>query len=259
VKFGRKRPSVRHRLRLENYSLDLRALPVPPETTDYEKQAAAALSQLYDNDTLGDCVIAGGYHLLGVRTGNSTGTPFVAADAQIVGDYTAIGGYQPGIPSTDQGCDETVALNYWSQHGYANGDKLAGFVTVDATNVQLVKAASFLFEGLFLGVELPDAWVANEPSSSGFTWDVAGDPDPSNGHCVVGVDYSDAGLLISTWGMTGTMTFEALAKYAVPSANGELYALISQDAIEAGKQIAPNGLDWAMLEADFKTMGGTLP
>ena len=83
---------------------------------------------------LGDCVIAGGYHVEAVWTGNA-GQLFTATDAQIVADYGAIGGYVPGDPSTDNGCDEQTAFNYWTKTGFANGTTLAGWLAVDAARL----------------------------------------------------------------------------------------------------------------------------
>ena len=75
-KLGRKRPVARcPRFALKNYLT--RSMPAPPATCDYTKSAAAALSQMYDNDTLGDCVIAGMAHVVGVLTGNVGPKPFL--------------------------------------------------------------------------------------------------------------------------------------------------------------------------------------
>ena len=82
-----------------------------------------------------------------------------------------------------------------------------------------------------LGVELPAAWVAkSEPSEKRLTvWDVAGDPDPvENGrkHCIVAYGYNAQGVLIDTWGMFGTITWAALAKYC-SGESGELYTIVA--------------------------------
>lgn len=257
VKLGRKRPAAKGpRLSLKNY---LRAeLPAPPASCDYSAKAASVLSNVYLNDQLGDCVIAGGYHIVAVETGNATGTPFAATNEQLIADYSAIGGYVPGDPNTDQGCDEQTALNYWTQKGFANGTKLVGWVAVDATNKTEVMQAMNLFENLYLGIELPDAWVNPFPSSSGFTWDV-GTPDPSNGHCVMAVGYTDKGVLIDTWGLIGVITWEALAHLCSSSGGGELYVLLSPDQLAKGQTKAPNGFAWSDLLADFEAIGGNVP
>jgi len=241
-------------------------MPPPPAACDYTKGAAAALSKMYDNDTLGDCVIAGMAHVVGVLTGNAGSKPFLYSNAQIIGLYSAIGGYVPGDPATDQGCDEQTALNYWENNGAlppkttspTGAHKIAGWMTVDSTNVEEWQTALWLFENLYFGIELPDAWINPMPSASGFTWDVAGAPDPNNGHCVAGVAYTSAGVTIDTWGMTGLMTNAAVAKYPNQASGGELYTVVSMDAIGKANQKAPSGFDWSQLIADFDSMGGNV-
>jgi hypothetical protein len=258
-KLGRTRPVARcPRLSLHNYLM--RSLPMPPKACDYSKQGAAALSNVYCNDTLGDCVIAGIAHVVGVLTGNSGTKPYVYTQSQIIALYSAIGGYVPGKPATDQGCDEQTALNYWENNGAPAGSphKIAGWLTVNGADPTEYRTALWLFENLYFGIELPDKWVTPMPSSSGFTWDVAGPPVQDNGHCVVGVGYTPQGVTIGTWGMKGLMTDAAIAKYATRAGNGELYTVVSQDGINKATQKAPNGFDWSQLVADFDSMGGTV-
>jgi len=241
-------------------------MPAPPASCDYTKPAATALAEIYDNDALGDCVIAGMAHVAGVLTGNSGTEPFLYSDNQIIGLYSAIGGYVPGDPATDQGCDEQTALNYWENNGAlppnstikSGAHKIAGWMAVDSTDEDECRTAMWLFENLYFGMELPDAWINPAPSASGFTWDVAGASDPNNGHCVVGVGYTSAGIVIDTWGMTGLMTNAAVAKYPNQASNGELYTVVSMDPINKVTQKAPNGFDWSQLVADFDSMGGNV-
>jgi hypothetical protein len=258
-KLGRKRPVARSpRMSLGNYLT--RGLPAPPPTCDYTKSASSALSQVYCNDTLGDCVIAGMAHVVGVLTGNSGTKPFIYTKNQIIALYSAIGGYVPGDPNTDQGCDEQTALNYWENNGAPKGTthKIAGWLSVNGADPSEYRAALWLFENLYFGIELPDRWINPMPSSSGFVWDVAGSPDPDNGHCVVGVGYNAKGVTIDTWGMTGLMTDAAIAKYATVAGQGELYTVVSQDGIDKATLKAPNGVDWSQLVADFDSMGGSV-
>jgi len=256
VKLGRKRPVARcPRLSFKNYLP--KALPPPPATVNYAGPAASVLGLVYLNDQLGDCVIAGAYHIVGVETGNA-GDLFTATDAQITADYSAIGGYVPGNPNTDQGCDEQTALNYWTQTGFQNGTKLVGWMAVDATNQTEVMQALDLFENLYFGIELPDAWINPFPSASGFTWD-DGAPDPNNGHCVMGVGYTSAGVQIDTWGLIGTMTWAAISHLCSSAGGGELYVMLTPDQLAKGQAKAPNGFAWADLLADFAAMGGNVP
>jgi hypothetical protein len=253
VKLGRRRP-VAHGIRMKFGSYKCAALPPPPDSADYSAKAMSALSLVYMNDQLGDCVIAGGYHVVGVETGNANGgSPFIATTDQILADYKTIGGYIPGNPNTDNGCDEETALDYWRQHGFANGTKIQGFLALDASNPTQVQQAMFLFENLYFGVELPDAWINPFPSASGFTWD-AGQPDPDNGHCFVGVGYNQVGVQIDTWGLIGTVTWAAVEQLCLPGSGGQLFTLLTPDQIAKAQAKAPNGFSWDTLQIDFNAL-----
>jgi hypothetical protein len=254
--FGRRRPTRKPKMRLRDY---LPApLPQAPATCDYTPAAAAALSQMYMNDTLGDCVIAGMAHMEGVFTGNANPPALILTQAEIIAAYSAIGGYDPtqtqpdGSNPTDQGCDEMTALQWWKASPLDPAAKpISTSMSVDPTNQSEVQAAAYLFFGLMYGVELPDDWINPFPSTPGFVWDVADDPDPDNGHCFIGAGYDGNGVTICTWGMLGSITYAAMAEYCSAENNGALYAVLSQDIINAAQELAPNGLDWAQLQADF--------
>jgi hypothetical protein len=248
VKMGRNRPA-RGAKKLQFHEYLGTALPQFPTICDYTAKASPSLSRIYLNDQLGDCVIAGGAHVRGITSGNNGGSSVVFTDDQIQQQYSAITGYVPGNPATDNGTDEVTAMNWWMQNGWPDGVKLAGWVAVRAS---MARMALYLFENLFFGVELPDAWVNNMPSGPGFTWDVAGAPDQNNGHCFIGGGYTPAGFTICTWGMLGTLTDAALEEYATSSGGGELYALVSHDMISKASAKAPNGLAWADLQADMQ-------
>jgi hypothetical protein len=256
--FGRRRPiATGPEFKLKNYVLQ--SLPTPPPAVNYTKTVRDALGRIYMNDTLGICVIADIAHRVGVLTGNSGSGQYIFTDAELIALYSAIGGYIPGDPSTDNGCDPVTAWAYWQNNGAPKGlNQIAGSLTVDATNWEEVCTALYLFENVSLSMELPDAWISPFPSSDGFVWDVDGPPDQSNGHEVAGVSYEKDGVIIDSWGMLGRVTIPALAKYCVPSAGGALYTAISPEGIIKATQKAPNGFAFSQLVADFNTMGGHL-
>ena len=259
VKLGRlPRVAGKQRLHLSDF-ISHAMLPPPPPSCDYWPKAASVLTDIYGNDTLGDCVVAGGYHVLGVEIGNATGVPFHATKAQIVKDYSAIGGYVPGKPSTDNGCNEETAFEYWKKHGFANGSKILGTISINASNKADIQAACYLFENLFFGVGLPDAWIEPFPSGPGFVWGVHGHANPNNGHCFIATGYGPSGVTIDSWGLKGVVTYDAVAAYAGPSAGGEIYAVITPDQLLKGQQKAPNGLAWGDLIAAFNALGGNVP
>lgn len=261
VKLGRRRPTVRGpRLSLKDYLPTPHQLPPPPPSIDYSPKALAALRNLYLNDQYGDCMIATGYHIEGVATGNA-GSLFVASDDQILEDYKVIGGFDPTDPSTDQGCDERTAIEHWTHKGFANGTKLLGSVAVDGRNTVEVQQALYLFENLMFCVELPDSWVDPVPSADGFVWDLDV-PNPDNGHAFAGVGHNAQGVLIATWQLLGLLTWKAIARLATPLHGGDLLVLFTPDQFARGQKKAPNDVAWDDLLADFRLFGGvpsTLP
>lgn len=257
-KLGRRRPPPgRMRIHLRNYTLPA-GLPPPPASCDYGAAAMPVLNDVMGNDRLGDCTCAGAYHIVGVETGNA-GALFHATTEQVVADYSAIGGYVQGDESTDNGCDEEQCLAYWRNTGFADGTKLAGYVALDPSDTDEVKTAIYLFENCYFGCELPEKWCDDMPAASGFVWDVAGDPVPENGHCFIGYGFTQSGILVDTWGLTGTVTWGAVRKYCAASAGGALYVMLTLDQLARGASIAPNGIQWSQLVNDFNTLGGTVP
>jgi hypothetical protein len=266
VKLGRVRPIVRGPgLRLSNYLM--KALPAPPTTCDYREDAAAALVRPYCNravngtKALNDCVVAAIAHVVGVLTGNAGAAPFIFTDDQIIEYYTHVGGYVPGDPSSDNGCDEYTGINYWQNNGAPTGSShtISGWIRVDATDPSQYRTALWLFENLFLAMNIPDAWITPRPSDSGFVWDVAGPSNPKNGHCVAGVGYTGQGVIISSWGYTGLITDAAIAQYATFAGGGDLMCVLSQDGLNRITRKAPSGFDWTQLVADFDAIGGNVP
>lgn len=258
---GRNKPTIEVMskttfLPIDKY-INFSVIPAAPTTCSYASAAMASLSQIFLNDQLGDCVIAMLAHLIGVLTGNGTGTPFVFTADQIISLYGAIGGYVPGNPSTDNGCDEITALNHLVTHGAPIGhNKAKAYLWVDPTNLELYRQTLWLFENLLYGVDLPDAWVNPMPSGSGFVWDAAGPADPNNGHAFLGCGYTAEGIEIDTWGMLGTVTDAATETYCAGAVDGQLFCALSPEVIVRATQKAPSGFDWEQLAADFDAVAG---
>ena len=256
---GRQIPVVvGQHLKLEDYAR-MGSMPAAPSLLDLSGLAMACLIQVFGNNILGDCVIAGKGHVDGVWTGNANGgSPFIASEAQIEYQYGKIGGYVPGNPATDQGCNMQTALNWWVQNPGADGNKLEAWLGGSPANVPLTMSCVDLCEHTYLGMALPDAWISPFPSANGFVWDVAGNPDPSNGHCIMAYGYNSQGLLICSWGLLGVLTWAALAKYCNNNAGGEMYYMMSTDVLVKGQQTA-TGIALPQLMADWDSIGGHLP
>ncbi len=215
-----------------NASLDLSAYsaaaaPVLPSQTDWLTKAKKSIAEMYLNATYGDCVIASLFHLVGVWTGNETGTPVIGTDQEVLATYRIWN------PRGDNGCDISTVNNYWRDHGVViNGQvhKIDAYVSVDNTNWDIVKAAVAAGFMLKLGIDLPGAW---EQTNDGDVWDVT-NSRVVGGHDVPCIDFKDSlGGEIATWAGTRRITKAAFTstKYIT-----EAYAILSPDWYSVGQR-----------------------
>lgn len=243
VKMGCKAPresDKRMMLKLSNYEL---AAPSAPVSCDYSPKAMVALSNSHLNTQLGDCVIAGGYHVKELLLANA-GRPKVFSNPQIMNDYSQIGGYVPGNPATDRGCVITDALHHWVVKGWQDHSKLSRWLSVDHTRPKLYKFGLWLFENLLHGCALPNEWL--QITGSGFVWD-AGVNNPNNGHCFMATGYDQNSTIIDTWGLLGRMTDAACVQDV-----SEMYVLVDYDMVIRASKKAPNNFNWTQLLLDLK-------
>jgi hypothetical protein len=259
---GRLIPKTPHKLMLHKYGLNLSKWPATPPSTSYGNKPAVqdVMTDILGNDTLGDCTEADQYHRQALRQGASGVAVFHPTLTQVIATYGRDGGYAPDQPDTDQGCDETVVLQNASTYGITNGSdlyKTAGFVGVDGSNWELVRAAVSLFVGASICVSLPDEWI--QSFSAGCTWDApkGGVFDPANGHCFTGADQTADKLGIWTWAEPAFLTPAALA--AACANSGAIYFELDTDILAAVSSAAPDGADWAAISAAFVDAGGTPP
>jgi hypothetical protein len=199
---------------------------------------------MYKNDVIGDCTIASAAHMIELWTA-STGAERSPTDEQVVAMYSAVTGYDPRNPQTDQGAVELDVLNYWRKTGLA-GDRIYAFVQVDPRNQHEFKAAMWLFGGLYLGLALP----VSAQAQVGRRWSVQrgpnGQPGSWGGHAVPATDYNRAEVTVVTWGATQRCTWGFIADYCE-----EAYAVLSPDWVSRLTQKAPSGFDLAALQADL--------
>ncbi len=256
---GRRAPKSKLRNFRSGQSLFASPVPTPPAVIPIPSSCADGLSQSFMNTQLGCCVIAHHGHFLANIT-SRIGKPFIYTDQQIVSDYSAVGGYVPGQPDTDRGCNIGTDLAYLESRGFADGSKLLGSVNIDPDSPLALAQSVWLSNGVCFGMSMPDAWINPAPQESGFVWDVAGDPDDSNGHCFTGFAYpTDQGIAIATWGMVGTITWAAIAKYGAASANGEVHSYVNPQMVDPTTGLAPNGLSLSEICTYFNALGGDVP
>lgn len=198
------------------------------------------------NDQLGDCTCAGAGHAI-MQWTVANGDLFTPPDAAIVAAYSAITGYNPADPSTDQGAAEIDVLNYWRKTGIA-GHLIGAYAEINPAIVNQVKYAVYLFGVAYIGLSLPlayqgaDGWT-DPPNLTG-SWL----PGSWGGHAVIVVGYDATGVTVITWGAPLKMTWAAFAAYCV-----EAYAIFSTDFV-TGVKDAPNGFAQAALQEDLNCL-----
>lgn len=245
---GKKQAVKDHRtLKLAKY-IKAELLAPPAEVSWITKLAAAEALPMYLNDTLGDCVFAAAGHMI-QQWSFYAGKPTQPTDDQVLAAYEAVGGYDPGNSSTDNGADMLTFLNYWKSTGLG-GHQIGAFLAVDWTNLEEVRQAILMFGNVYLGVQLPtsaqgqSAWTV----ADGGIYSVAGQPGGWGGHCIPLVASSPETHTCITWGEVLKMSHNFLADYG-----DEAFCVLSQDWI-ADSGNAPSGFDLAQLQADLAAL-----
>jgi hypothetical protein len=244
-KLGKRLPKIDPRtLRLRDYIAPLKAaFNGPPAHVNWVKTGAPAWPMML-NDSLGDCVCAAAGHMQEQWT-TWKGQTITPGDSAILNMYEKVGGYVPGEPATDNGCNMLDALNWWKGTGI-QGRRIAAYAAVNYEDRAEVKTAVELFGNLYLGIQLPlsaqgqNVWQVPVGGPSG-----NGAPGSWGGHCIPVVSYDPTGLIVVTWGQQLFMTWGFLNTYA-----DEAYAVLSPDWIESSG-FSPGKVDLAQLMADL--------
>jgi hypothetical protein len=188
---GRRKPSNKPALQFADHLISIPAHPITDVAPD--------LSWPMDhNDTVGCCVVAGLDHTLQAIYTQLTGAYRNWSDGQMLAYYQTqnpdFHSWSQGGSSADGGMDIQTFLNYLVKQGV-----ILGFAKVDHTNLEMVKAATYLGLGLVTGE------ILTRKNMSEQVWDYhSGDPE-EGGHCTVSVGYNPLGQQVS-WGDLYSMT-----------------------------------------------------
>jgi hypothetical protein len=216
---------------------------VPPQ--GWETAVPAASLDILGNDQYGDCAEAGALHLIQAMSYNS-GRPLDPSYDDAIRLYSAVTGFNPSDPATDQGTALTDLLNYWQNTGITVGStvhKILGFATVDFTSIPLMRYATYLFGGLYLGINCP-AKCQQDTSN----WNFGPGLPIDGGHCVIRAGEGAAGGKTGSWGMWIPTSNEFYLSYV-----DEAYIVVTEDWVSAqGK--SPTGLDVNGLLAAMKSI-----
>jgi hypothetical protein len=228
--------------------------PTPSGILGHFALIVATLWGMLGNALWGDCVWAGADHETMLWT-TEAGDAAVFVDANALADYSAVTGFNPNDPSSDQGTDVRDSYTYRMKTGVidaaGNRHKLGAYLNVDLDVAHLARAI-YLFGVVGLGIEFPES--AMDQFNAGEPWDVVpGTPKPTDGHYIplVGYDPTKGYWYVVTWGKLQPVTTAFLLKYA-----DEHYALLSPEMLKNGASL--EGFDLATLQGDLKAINNAV-
>jgi hypothetical protein len=229
-------------LMMERY-LDLSKLPPLPKTFGHEGLITSW--GMLGNDEVGDCAIAGPDHetMLFCAMG---GKQVTFETANTIADYSALTGYDPSDPNTDQGSDMHEVMKYRQQIGMIDSKgmrhTIKAYVWLEPGNLTSLYYSIYLFGAAALGLEMPNS--AMDQTESGRAWSVRGGSRIVGGHYVPAVS-KRRNIKVVTWGQLQGMTEGFYRKY-----NDETAVVLSEEMLVGGK--SPEGFDVTALIADLQ-------
>jgi len=224
------------------------ALPSPPASSDWLSPVPAGAWGVLGNDLYGDCTCAGvGHKRIGDVYVNQ-GQALTVTDDDALALYSAVTGFDPNDPSTDQGAVCQDVLEYWQKHGFL-GEKILAFAKVDLTNLVEVRQAINLCGQIYAGFNFPG--TAMDQFNAGQPWDVVRGARIEGGHCVTIGAYDADGFECVTWGKTQRLTTAFFKRYF-----DEAWVILDSDFVNVQTGKDAQGLNLYALGQDFAALTG---
>lgn len=208
--------------------------------------ADAIAPEMFCNDTIGDCAIAGSIEE--VRLANALrGVTVNFTDDTAVQNYADITGYN-GDPSTDNGTDVHVLYDYRQATGIADADgnrhKIVGYAGLTPGDFDELLVALSLFDMVGIGINCPD--YIDDQFGAGEPWHlVPGRHQIRGQHYITFCEATDKNNgAVYTWGAKQGITrgfYGAMNTVAVVALTEELFT--------DGK--SPEGVDMEKLAQDL--------
>jgi hypothetical protein len=224
------------------------ALPKPPKNFGHEVAVGKDWGVL-GNDRHGCCVLSGAAHESMLWTRMSKTCPDATFTEQNVLDaYSAITGFNPNVPNTDNGTDMKDAASYRRKTGITdsagNVHKVAAYLSVDPTNLTEHYQALYLFGAVGIGFQFPSS--AMSQFDKGKPWGVVKGASIEGGHYVPTVA-KRGHLMCVTWGREQAMTTGFFGRY-----NDESVVYLSDEMLDDRK--SPEGFDYDALLASLNSL-----
>lgn len=224
------------KFKLRNF-VDLSTLPKPPKRFGHEDLIEKKSWGMLGNDKFGSCVFSGAAHetmMWTLECGKSTKFD----DKSVLSDYSAVTGFDPSNPNTDNGTDMKNAAAYRRDTGIVDAagirHKVAAYLSIEAGNLTEHYIAMYLFGAVGIGIQFPNS--AMEQFNKNKTWTVIKNSRIVGGHYIPLVAKRRS-LQCVTWGQTQAMSIGFFNKY-----NDESIVFLSEEALVSRK--SPEGFDY---------------
>lgn len=229
------------KFKLENY---LTVLPKTPASV----KAKNLDWQMLGNDNYGDCVFAGAGHET-MAWNDQGGHPVSFTDKSVLSDYSAVTGFNPNDPNSDQGTDMQVAASYRRKTGILDAQgirhKVAAYIALSTSSRGQLKSAIYLFGAVGIGIRFPSS--AMTQFNQGKNWTVVKSSPIEGGHYVPAIGYDAKYVYLVTWGKLIKATWGFISTYMD---EGNIY--LSGENMVNGKTITGFNLD--QLKADLAAL-----
>jgi hypothetical protein len=203
--------------------------------------------QMFCNDQLGDCAIAGSIEE--VRLANALrGVTVPFTDQTAIQNYTAITGYNPSDPNTDQGTDVHDLYEYRKATGIVDADgnyhKIVAYVGLTPGDFDELLVALSLFDMVGIGIQVPD--YAETQFDHGQPWHLLpGHHKIEGGHYIPVVGASDRNSgTVYTWGQP-----QGIAANFYKAFNNVAVVALTEELFTNNK--SPAGVDFNQLSTDL--------
>jgi hypothetical protein len=169
---------------------------------------------MFGNDEYGDCVCAEAGHTT-IQFNKEAKKDIHITTQNVLAMYSAVTGFNPDNPNSDQGTNMADAAKYRQKVGLSdiNGDahKVAAYLALTPGNIEELKQAIYLFSCVGIGWELPQS--AQEQFQAGQPWSVVNGSPIEGGHDTGAVGYDQDYIYIITWGKVQKVEWAFFTKY----------------------------------------------
>lgn len=216
--------SEAHDLRTLNFADFLNSDVQHPKKWDFDKGRKAFASHVWGNDQYGDCELAARANYINrIQRAETKRTPHFNDD-DVIDLYKKMTGCEIPGDNNDSGMTTLDNLKQW-RNGWTP-DSLAGseytysidaYGFIDPSNESLLRLASYLFNGVLLGIWLPV--TAQAQTEAGGPWDYVpsagweAEPGSWGGHAVLSKRYDDENIYVLTWGTEIRVTNAFVKEY----------------------------------------------